>query len=175
MNKETIMKAKEHYEALLSSKHELVEAKELLKKKDISIDELRSCLEIINRETYENPLEEDLIQYCFHEIIGMNSECNIYVFRGAYNIKRNKKVVEINDYTKDSYLVDQNLEETNTGVVIYPQEQLEFEKENIVLRFSDNNNFIEKFKNFQSRYFEEYMNNPDISQEEVIKKIRKYL
>lgn len=175
MNKKTIEKAKKRYTELMKQRVELEEAKQLLKKQDISMEKLKSCLAIIDREENNLPSEEEIIKYSFQEVIGNNSECNIYVFRDDYRVKHNKKVVEVTDYTKAQYLVYFNLEEMCTGVVVYPQEQTQFEKDNIVLRFNNNSDFMEKFERLQCAYYREYLENPDISQERVLKKLNEIL
>jgi len=178
MNKKTIMKAKEQYDIIITSKRELEEARELLKKQDISIEEFKKCLAIINREESNLPSEDAIINYCFHGAIDADSECNIYVFRGAYKIKNkknNKQVVEVFDYSKADYFVYFNLEKMLTGVVIHPQEFKEFEKENIILRFSDNDNFNDKFESIQCAYYKEFLNNPDISLNKVLEKLKENL
>lgn len=175
MNKEIIEKATKQYAQLMKQKVELEEAKKLLKKQDISMEKLKSCLAIIDREENNFPNEDSIIKYSFQEAIGNNSECNIYVFRGAYSVNRKKEVKEITNYNQAQYFVYFNLETMLTGVVIYPQEQTQFEKENIVLRFNDNSNFRDKFEKLQCEYYKEYLNDPDISQNKVLKKLKEHL
>lgn len=175
MNKAIIIKASKQYEELMIPRKELQKARNLLLAKDLSEEKRKECLEIIEKEEAKLPSEEGIIKYSFHSVIDDGSECNIYVFIGAFR-KVKEQTLRIDDYTKADFFVYQNLEKQFSGVVIYPEEQKQFEIDNIVLRFSDySSNVIKKFEKLQCAYYSEYLNNEDISQDKVLKKIKENL
>lgn len=175
MEKDTIRKAKEKYTELMKLKEELVEVKkELLEQQPSQV--IKDYLQIIEKEQKKIPSEEEILKYCFYNEEQENSMGNIFVFIGAYRHRGGKKQdVRVTDYTKADYFIYQNLEKMFGGMVIYPQEQKQFEQENVILRFKSFLNIIEKFYKLQCIYFREYLNDENISQERVLMKLKENL
>lgn len=167
--------AKKSYFELMKTKEELLEVKSSLLKVKPTL-EINRCLDIIKNKEKKIPSEEEILKYSFYNAEQEESLCNIYVFIGAYcRSKENVGDIQVSDYTKAHYFVYQNLEKMFSGVVIYPQEYKQFEKDNIVLRFNNSSNVREKFSKLQCIYFREYLQDENISQDKMLEKLRKNL
>lgn len=172
MNKNVITNAKNSYFELMKSKEELTEIKSQLLNLQ-QTEEIKNCLEVIEREVAKIPSEEEILKYSFYNAEVEDSLCNIYVFIGAYRRNNGKNgVTLVSNYNQADYFIYQNLEKMFSGVVIYPSEQNQFEKDNIIIRFKDSKNIREKFYKLQSVYFREYLNDENISSQKVLEKIR---
>ena len=170
MTKYIIEKARKQYVDLMKAKEELLEVKKELIKEGNN-QRIKKCLKVIEREESKVPSEEEILKYSFYNSEKEDSTCNIYVFIGAY--RQNNKITD--DCTKAEYFVYQNLEKMFSGVVIYPHELIDFEKENVVLKFKDTKNIREKFYKLQCVYFREYLKDENISQEKILIKLRENL
>lgn len=174
MNKNIIENAKKKYIELMNLKKELVEVKtELLKERQNK--NVKKCLEVIEKEENKFPSEEEILKYSFYTAETEETVCNIYVFIGAYRQSGKTIDSKVLDYKKADYFVYQNLEKMFSGVVIHPQNQKQFEQDNIILRFKDSNNIRDKFYKLQYIYFREYLNNEDISKDKILEKLKEYL
>lgn len=175
MNKDVIINAKNSYYELMKATEELKEVKsQLLTGKQT--EQVRKCLEVIEREEKKMPSEEDILKYSFYNAEQEDSVCNIYVFIGAYRQKNKKgNDVLVSDPKKADYFVYQNLEKMFSGVVIYPQEYNQFEQDNIILRFNDYSDIRAKFYQLQCVYFREYLTDENVTQDKVLEKLRQNL
>lgn len=172
MNKNVITNAKNSYFELMKSKEELTEIKSQLLNLQ-QTEEIKNCLEVIERETAKIPSEEEILKYSFYNAEVEDSLCNIYVFIGAYRRNNGKNgATLVSNYNQADYFIYQNLEKMFSGVVIYPSEQNQFEKDNIIIRFKDSKNIRKKFYKLQSVYFREYLNDENIKQEKVLEKLK---
>lgn len=177
MEKEVIRKAKQEYIKAMETKEQLLALKQALFK-NIENPLAKSYLRVIEREECKIPNEEEILKHSFYNQITDDSTCNIYVFIGAYCHNSKKGDIQVSDYTKASYFVYQNLETMFSGIIIYSQEYIQFEKDNIVLRFNHVKNvkdIIERFYKLQYIYFKEYLNNEDLSEEKMLTKLKENL
>jgi len=173
MNKSIIAAAKEKYNKSMMMKRELVLVRNELQKMQ-NYKHSAECLEVIEREEKKLPSEEEILKYAFFSEEQEESECPFYVFIGAYRHGKNGDK-EVKKYEKADYFVYQNLEKMFSGKVISPHEQTQFEKENIIFKFSKDEDARENFSQLQVLYFRQYLKNENISEKEMCDILIKHL
>ena len=172
MNKSIIKQARGEYLELIQVSEEINSIREYMCEKGYSKEKIKRCLQEIKKEIIS---EEKMIRESFYNASDYYSECNIYIFIGAYRRRNEQHDSLVQNYKRADYFLYQNLESRLSLVIVSPSEQKQFEKDNIILKFDDGINIRKKIEKLQYIYFKEYLNNPGVSENDVLKKLRQYL
>jgi len=174
MNKELISKAFEKYNNLMIPRREFEKIKNSIRLSNISDEDKINSIKRIEQDERRFPSEEEILRYSFYSFQD-ESICNIYLFMGGYYIDSSGEIVLASENQKINFYIYQNLEKDFPSNVVYPEDRVNFEKDNVVLKFK---NFIctkENFYKIQYIYFKELINNKELDEKEIVETIKSHL